>query len=185
MPFSTGARRLVQLKDLDLQGQSQGDILIRDPALWKRLAASSGGQFLKTQGPGANPLWAAVATALDIDGQSSVNGAAGAVLGHTVGASGEYSIASVSISTTVTATLVGVGMAQNGNAGGEYRLYLDSSFKASVSATAYGFYVLKWINVNTAPGSHTLDLRMWADPGAKATIYVVGRGIFLAGIKAS
>lgn len=36
----------------------QGDILYRGASGWTRLGAGTSGQFLKTQGAGANPLWA-------------------------------------------------------------------------------------------------------------------------------
>lgn len=38
---------------------AQGDIIFRDAAGWARLAAGAAGQFLKTNGAGANPAWAA------------------------------------------------------------------------------------------------------------------------------
>ncbi|MBA7596047.1 hypothetical protein ES703_07027 [subsurface metagenome] len=44
---------------------TQGDILIRDAAGPTRLGAGTSGQFLKTQGAGANPVWA------DVDGGGS------------------------------------------------------------------------------------------------------------------
>lgn len=45
---------------LDLVGSAaQGDILYRDAAGWARLAAGTSGYFLKTNGAGANPAWAA------------------------------------------------------------------------------------------------------------------------------
>ena len=45
---------------LDFIGSAaQGDILYRDATSWARLAAGTSGQFLKTQGTGANPTWAA------------------------------------------------------------------------------------------------------------------------------
>ncbi len=37
--------------------QAQGDILYCDGTYWKRLGAGTSGQFLKTQGAGANPVW--------------------------------------------------------------------------------------------------------------------------------
>lgn len=51
---------LTQLLDLvtGAAGAAQGDILYRDAASWKRLAAGASGQFLETQGVGANPKWA-------------------------------------------------------------------------------------------------------------------------------
>lgn len=43
---------------LDFIGSAaQGDILYRDAAGWARLGAGTSGQFLKTQGAGANPIW--------------------------------------------------------------------------------------------------------------------------------
>ncbi len=40
---------------------AQGDILYRGAATWARLGAGTSGQFLKTQGAGADPVWATVA----------------------------------------------------------------------------------------------------------------------------
>lgn len=42
--------------------QAQGDILYRGATDWERLAAGTSGQFLKTQGAGANPAWASVSS---------------------------------------------------------------------------------------------------------------------------
>lgn len=48
---------------LDFIGSpAQGDILYRGSSTWARLAAGTSGQYLKTQGAGANPLWGTVAT---------------------------------------------------------------------------------------------------------------------------
>lgn len=45
---------------LDFVGSAaQGDILYRGASDWARLAAGTSGHFLKTQGAGANPTWAA------------------------------------------------------------------------------------------------------------------------------
>lgn len=41
---------------------TQGDLLYRDGSGLQRLAAGTSGQFLKTQGTGANPVWATVST---------------------------------------------------------------------------------------------------------------------------
>lgn len=58
MPFSVGARKVTDLRDVDLAGQSQGDILYRDVSKWKRLPPDAPGKRLKSQGPGNNPTWA-------------------------------------------------------------------------------------------------------------------------------
>ncbi len=44
---------------LDFVGSAaQGDVLYRGAATWTRLGAGTSGQFLQTQGAGANPVWA-------------------------------------------------------------------------------------------------------------------------------
>lgn len=46
---------------LDFVGSAaQGDILYRGASSWTRLGAGTSGQYLKTQGTGANPVWATV-----------------------------------------------------------------------------------------------------------------------------
>lgn len=46
---------------LDLVGSAaQGDILYRGASTWTRLGAGTSGQYLQTQGTGANPVWATV-----------------------------------------------------------------------------------------------------------------------------
>lgn len=48
---------------LDLVGSAaQGDILYRGASTWTRLGAGTSGQFLKTNGTGANPAWASQST---------------------------------------------------------------------------------------------------------------------------
>ncbi len=42
-------------------GAAQGDLLYRGSSSWTRLGAGSNGQYLQTQGAGANPQWATVA----------------------------------------------------------------------------------------------------------------------------
>ena len=46
--------------DLSTTLTTQGDIVYRDSSGLQRLAAGTSGQFLKTQGTGANPVWASV-----------------------------------------------------------------------------------------------------------------------------
>jgi hypothetical protein len=57
----TGALESTTLSEvLDFVGSAaQGDILYRGAATWARLGAGTSGHFLKTQGPAANPIWAA------------------------------------------------------------------------------------------------------------------------------
>lgn len=53
--------------------QAQGDIIFHNGTNWVRLAAGTSGQFLKTQGAAANPVWAAAGMSIEADG-SQFNG---------------------------------------------------------------------------------------------------------------
>ena len=59
---STGAPQDLSLSEvLDFIGSAaQGDLLYRGAAGWERLGAGASGQYLKTQGASANPIWATV-----------------------------------------------------------------------------------------------------------------------------
>lgn len=46
---------------LTIASQAHGDILYRGASAWVRLPAGTSGQYLQTQGTGANPVWATVA----------------------------------------------------------------------------------------------------------------------------
>lgn len=60
-------------------GATHGDILFRGASGWNRLPAGTAGQFLKTQGPGADPVWAST-------------GGGGGTVGLNDGASGSPSL---------------------------------------------------------------------------------------------
>jgi hypothetical protein len=51
-------------RNLFVASEAQGDILVRTAAGWVRLAAGTSGQYLKTQGAGADPVWATVSAGL-------------------------------------------------------------------------------------------------------------------------
>ena len=50
---------VVSVSDLTISSEAQGDVLYFNGSNWVRLAAGTSGHFLKTQGTGANPTWAA------------------------------------------------------------------------------------------------------------------------------
>lgn len=52
---------LSSLSDVTITSAAQGDILYYNGTAWVNLPAGTSGFFLKTQGAGANPLWATVA----------------------------------------------------------------------------------------------------------------------------
>lgn len=54
-----GYRELSAIMD-SVFGSAQGSIAYRDTTVWTALSPGTSGQFLKTQGSGANPLWADV-----------------------------------------------------------------------------------------------------------------------------
>ena len=59
LPTSTAHWNLFVLKGTDTSVlTTQGDVLYHDGSSLARLAAGTSGQFLKTQGSGANPVWA-------------------------------------------------------------------------------------------------------------------------------
>lgn len=48
-----------EVTGLKIASEAQGDVLYRNASAWVRLPAGVSGQFLQTQGAGANPQWAA------------------------------------------------------------------------------------------------------------------------------
>lgn len=58
-----------------LGSDAQGDIMFYNGTDWVRLAAGINGQFLKTQGTGANPVWASTAGDMTLSAIQTVTGA--------------------------------------------------------------------------------------------------------------
>lgn len=57
----TTINELNDVGDVDLTSIAQGDILHNDGSNWVNLGAGTNGYFLKTQGSGADPVWAQIA----------------------------------------------------------------------------------------------------------------------------
>ena len=53
---------------------TQGELLYRDGSGYQRLGAGTSGYYLKTQGAGANPVWAAIVQGLSSDAQYNTVG---------------------------------------------------------------------------------------------------------------
>ena len=71
---SATAGTLDDLSDVVITSGAQGDILYHNGTNWVNLPAGTSGQFLKTQGAGANPIWsAATAGAAGSDTQIQFN----------------------------------------------------------------------------------------------------------------
>lgn len=63
---TTIADNSVDGTDIALGSDAQGDVMYYDGTNWARLGAGNTGEYLQTQGAGANPIWAAVSAAGDI-----------------------------------------------------------------------------------------------------------------------
>jgi hypothetical protein len=61
--LATGGGSLDGLSDVVITGGAQGDVLYHNGTNWVNLGAGTSGQYLKTQGTGANPVWASVSGA--------------------------------------------------------------------------------------------------------------------------
>jgi hypothetical protein len=61
-----GASALGELSDVNLSAVARGDVLYYDGAGWANLGAGTSGQFLQTQGAGADPQWATPAGSGDM-----------------------------------------------------------------------------------------------------------------------
>lgn len=72
---NAGTRSLSDLLDA-VFSNTQGSVLYRGSSAWAALAPGTSGQFLKTQGAGANPVWGTVATPVDtkIETRTSLSG---------------------------------------------------------------------------------------------------------------
>ena len=58
VPSEQGVREGLNAKITTPGSEAQGDVLYYNGSAWARLAAGNDGEFLKTQGAAANPLWA-------------------------------------------------------------------------------------------------------------------------------
>lgn len=67
-----------QVTNLAIASQAQGDVLYYNGTSWVRLAAGTSGQFLQTQGTGANPQWAST-TALTSSSPANIDKSAAVV----------------------------------------------------------------------------------------------------------
>ena len=81
---SSASGSLATLSDVTLTSVAQGDILYYNGTAWVNLAHGTSGQFLKTQGASANPIWATVTasaagstTQVQYNSAGSLAGAAG------------------------------------------------------------------------------------------------------------
>lgn len=66
-----GGGSLNDLTDVNIPTVAQGDILYRNATEWVKLGAGVNGQFLQTQGAGADPMWSSPSGSGDVVGPAS------------------------------------------------------------------------------------------------------------------
>lgn len=111
---------------------AQGDVLYFDGSNWVNLPASTSGFYLKTQGAGANPAWAAVVTSAINQGTIT---ATATVITHNKGLSAPYTIP-ISFSDNDGNQIIPDGVLFGANA---LTATLSSYTVPSATASAYGY----------------------------------------------
>lgn len=99
-------------------GSAQGDILYRGVSGWVVLTPGTNGLFLKTQGAGANPLWATPSFSLTVGTTVISSGANGSIEYNNSGVLGEKSTTGsgsvvLSVSPTITGSFTATGLITN------------------------------------------------------------------------
>lgn len=99
---ATIADNSVDGTDIALGSDAQGDVMYYNGTDWVRLAAGTSGQFLQTQGAGANPLWAASA------GSGTVTSVAQTFTGGLISVAGSPITTSGTLALTIAGTSGGI-----------------------------------------------------------------------------
>lgn len=168
----------LQIANLAISGEAQGDVLYRNASGWTRLAAGSSGALLQTRGGGANPRF--------------VLPTSGEALGST--ANPVYALAAFSVidemtssvttsGGTMLASFTGTAEIQASDAWA-YALFLDGAevtgSRRHVELAAGGatlrITVAAQALVPAAAGVHTVDVR-WSRSAGSARMYAAQRAL--------
>jgi hypothetical protein len=130
---------------------TQGDILYRDGSGLQRLGAGTSGQFLKTQGTGANPVWGDVSAGLSPSAFYNLNSDTSNKNSQTWYTIGGSSIPATEIYDTDNACTNGVFTVPSGKAG----TYLVNIFSSHTGGSNHGSSdgTLHRLQVSTDSGS--------------------------------
>lgn len=120
---------------------SQGDILYRDASGLQRLAAGTSGQFLKTNGAGANPAWVDGDGAMELIATQTPSGVASVTFSSIPGTYSDLRLVVRGRSTAV-ALSVSINLRFNGDTGSNY----DNHFLQTNNATTTAFAQLATVN---------------------------------------
>lgn len=165
-----------------LGSDAQGDVMYYNGSDWARLAAGTSGHFLKTQGTGANPAWAAAGGGKVLQFVSATDSSEPS---RTY--SGSFTDTGQSVSITPTASgsklliemTIHLGSSTQSNAGGKFQLYRDST---NLTSSQWGEIItvhdstltsgtLRY--VDTAPGTATYEYKLyWFSIWGSGTIYL-------------
>lgn len=138
---------------------AQGDILIRGVTSYQRLAAGTSGQFLKTLGAGANPLWATISLNVKVFSTSRARSAGNGTQAFTgLGGTPKFIIA-IGMNSATAAT--SQGFASSATAGDQHSLYNTGT--SNVGAQSTSGYVLQTLDTN--PNGFTIAINSFDADG--------------------
>ena len=151
---------------------TQGDILYRDGSGLQRLGAGTSGQFLKTQGTGANPVWATADSGKTLGVTQFTNGTRASM--SAAGSSGVdfWSVNYTQLKAN-SKLLIYVGLhCYNGSAGAlNYRIIYDGVNHTDIPIYNYypshaiAYQGMKLIDGASSTGSKVLKINYYAQSG--------------------
>tara|TARA_B100000315_G_scaffold183352_1_gene172282 strand:- start:131 stop:1072 length:942 start_codon:yes stop_codon:yes gene_type:complete len=127
---------------------AQGDVLFYGGTDYERLAAGTSGQFLKTQGAGADPIWGTVSTDPTMGGDISGTASNAQIAANAVGAS-ELANNAVDTAAIVDNAVTGAKIAMTSDAQGDVLFYGGTDYERLAAGTSG--YFLKTLGSGADP----------------------------------
>lgn len=156
IPSGAGAIPAANVTNWALTSEAQGDIAYRNATVWVRLAAGTSGQYLKTQGTGANPTWASVLSASVLDYGSSASssterGIAGSTLkicfGSVALSSGTIAITNLPFTNSTSYTIVGILDTDAGTQSQAITVKRDSASQSTFTDSQSTSKTVHWVAI--------------------------------------
>ena len=127
---------------------AQGDVLFYGGTDYERLAAGTSGQFLKSQGAGADPIWGTVSTDPTMGGDISGTASNAQIAANAVGAS-ELANNAVDTAAIVDNAVTGAKIAMTSDAQGDVLFYGGTDYERLAAGTSG--YFLKTLGSGADP----------------------------------